>query len=1109
MVPSQSRVARVFVSSTFRDMHSERDHLASVVFPELREYCRARQVELIDVDLRWGVTEEEAENGKVLDICLEEIERSRPFFIALLGERYGWVPVPEEIGVTVFAELVKRLDAADIKFLESCYALSGTNESWQKKTGLSSELNDRIADLLEVAAHRPFGIPSNVAEENASPFRWLEKALAGQSVTALEIRHGVLENPTMKDRSYFYFRDPEGIATIPKAFRADASAENEGAARRLAALKAEIRAAYDPLSTNLYDYSPAWAGIRIDTELLRKRVGAEEGALDELDRVAGKDHLVDDEEYASLSPIARSLIDREGLIYFNRESLEGFGLQVLADLKRAVDAEFPEIPAPKTELEREALAHERIRLERQQGFQGRTAALDRVRAYLSGTEERTLVVLGEPGVGTSTLMSQAASLVHETDQGAFIIESYTGATIVSRDLFSLLKRIIDQLYERFSPDHPGRKHEPMSFDNLRERFFSVLGMASRLAEGMHVWIFVDALDQMGDSDDPQNLNWLPFRLPPAIRILVSANSGRVKTAAERRGLPTFILEPLSRDEAAELVTMRLARYRKSLGYDSHRKIDQLDLLLSKKAARFPLYLSVACEELRIYPRFEELTDRIGTMSDDTTALFVEILDRLERDYGEALVRKALSLIELSVNGLTEAEILELLAPEGENKLPPSRWLPIRRSIADHLSGRGEGSESFDIAHAQLSVSIWNRYLGEAKAKALYLLLATHGFSQLRSSLGHTDQIPNGIARDCAVYAYCAGDYGLLEGIWRETLAAVGEDTNGALAGVLKASLHKAGEGELDAGFIEMLRVFCDTQHSKTLQPIASAMGDEFVSKGRTSWAKEMYVLAMDCAENCGLLLQVASAADHLGDIDEETGDYETAETYFKKALGIHEEVARTLPDDRQAKERIHASFHNLAQLAAFRNENEKAKEYYRQALDIAEGFYRSDPGNPDNRDMLAQSISDFGSDNSLIVSASRLLSKSRALMLLKGTDGLDPVDPMDPVYSITYSTLYLELGLAAQMRGDSFLMPQYLAACSNDAEASFALDPDDINTTVLLAFGLMTQGDSFYALRDYERSLGCYRRSMAILEDLVAIDPSNSSSCCMLGVSFSMVARLS
>ncbi len=83
------KTVRVFISSTFRDMHAERDHLVKVVFPELRERMAGRHLYLVDIDLRWGITEEEAEQGKALEICLQEIERSRPFFIGLLGERYG------------------------------------------------------------------------------------------------------------------------------------------------------------------------------------------------------------------------------------------------------------------------------------------------------------------------------------------------------------------------------------------------------------------------------------------------------------------------------------------------------------------------------------------------------------------------------------------------------------------------------------------------------------------------------------------------------------------------------------------------------------------------------------------------------------------------------------------------------------------------------------------------------------------------------------------------------------------------------------------------------------------------------------------------------------
>ena len=96
------RQIRVFISSTFKDMQAERDHLVKFIFPQLRKLCEARGVTWGEVDLRWGVTDEQAAEGKVLPICLEEIKRCRPYFIGLLGERYGWIPE------TLPADLIER-----------------------------------------------------------------------------------------------------------------------------------------------------------------------------------------------------------------------------------------------------------------------------------------------------------------------------------------------------------------------------------------------------------------------------------------------------------------------------------------------------------------------------------------------------------------------------------------------------------------------------------------------------------------------------------------------------------------------------------------------------------------------------------------------------------------------------------------------------------------------------------------------------------------------------------------------------------------------------------------------------------------------------------------
>jgi tetratricopeptide (TPR) repeat protein len=73
-------------------MHEERDELCRFVFPWLEDFCSRRNIGFTGIDLRWGVTEEEVRQGKTVGLCLTEIDHCRPYFLGILGERYGWIP---------------------------------------------------------------------------------------------------------------------------------------------------------------------------------------------------------------------------------------------------------------------------------------------------------------------------------------------------------------------------------------------------------------------------------------------------------------------------------------------------------------------------------------------------------------------------------------------------------------------------------------------------------------------------------------------------------------------------------------------------------------------------------------------------------------------------------------------------------------------------------------------------------------------------------------------------------------------------------------------------------------------------------------------------------
>ena len=135
------KVQPLFISSTFTDMMAERDVLRDFVFPELAERLRERKIHLEPIDLRWGVetTDKKKQEEKellVLKVCLDEIDRCKPFLIGLIGDRYGWVPPAE------------RMKAAE-------------NEK-----GFKSELKDKSITALEIE----YGVLANKDQMHRSFF---------------------------------------------------------------------------------------------------------------------------------------------------------------------------------------------------------------------------------------------------------------------------------------------------------------------------------------------------------------------------------------------------------------------------------------------------------------------------------------------------------------------------------------------------------------------------------------------------------------------------------------------------------------------------------------------------------------------------------------------------------------------------------------------------------------------------------------------------------------------------------------------------------------------------------------------------------------------------
>ncbi|XP_063416845.1 uncharacterized protein LOC134699089 isoform X1 [Mytilus trossulus] len=197
----KKREIRVFVSSTFKDFAKERDEIIKTAFSEIRRFCTERGVFFTYVDLRWGITSEQTSDGKTIAICLQEIDRCRPFFICLMGERYGWS---------------------------------------QRKEAPDEVLNSTF----------------DYAIESYPNLKWIDEFRYGSSVTQLEVLQGVLNNPNVsKDKCFFYMREPPSKEKVSSLEYKNLSSESEWHHQQQERLKTQVKE--HPLGLNITTFKSA------------------------------------------------------------------------------------------------------------------------------------------------------------------------------------------------------------------------------------------------------------------------------------------------------------------------------------------------------------------------------------------------------------------------------------------------------------------------------------------------------------------------------------------------------------------------------------------------------------------------------------------------------------------------------------------------------------------------------------------------------------------------------------------------------------------------------------------------------------------------------------
>jgi tetratricopeptide (TPR) repeat protein len=423
-------------------------------------------------------------------------------------------------------------------------------------------------------------------------------------------------------------------------------------------------------------------------------------------------------------------IQSSGLKYQYYESSEHLAQIVLDKLQEVIEYDFPKEDDPD-ELELENMQHEIFADSRARVYIGRNEYYTRLHQYLASNQNnRPLIVTGESGSGKSSLLANWVKQITPGASGGsstdFAIVHFIGSSPASAEYTNLLRRVMSILQREYDIDG-AIPSDAKSLIKEFERFVNLV------PSGKRVILVLDALNQLEDKDSALDMGWLPVKMPHNVKLIVSTLSNtRCYTAVMERSWEVMQVGVLNKTEKSALAEEYLRLFGKS--FDQA----QLKRIVDAEQTQNPLFLRALLEELRVHGVFEEINARIDyyLSASNVAQLYEKILARLENDYEKekpGLVGRMLSLLWVSKRGLSESELVEVLA------VTRVEFSPLFLALQENLTSRGGLLNFF---HDYLRIAVEKRYLSaSARQKTEHHCILGNYFEKCVDVTRKADELP--------------------------------------------------------------------------------------------------------------------------------------------------------------------------------------------------------------------------------------------------------------------------------------------------------------------------------------------------------------------------------
>ncbi|OWF43078.1 NACHT and WD repeat domain-containing protein 2-like [Mizuhopecten yessoensis] len=694
-----SRVVRIFISSTFTDTREERNLLIEEVHPKLTSYCRKKYgLEYQVVDMRWGVPDDAADDHLATSLCLQEIQNCQrlstgPNFVTFLNQKHGFHHLQSSIPSKEFDELIQALQTLDqdhslldvwykqdtncIPPVHILQPISSIITEYKNKT--SDAVNEwnrvqiNLRQLLKTASQHCFDNGKMGAEEKHKYFMSVteEEVLQGILKTAGKPKNHCLCFIRIIDDLQFHLRHNKASRFIDMV---NQEKVDEEAQEILSNLRDET--VFSKMeSSNISKKNVKWS---------------EQGGISK-------------EEHS--------------------QYLCEFGDIFYTGVKQLIDkAVQEELKLAHDDIYLEVLQHLTMAKERCSMFHGREDVLERVATYLCGDSNEPLTVFGPSGSGKTSIMAEVARQVPFTyKKDAIIILRFLGTSPASSNLWRLLKSLVTQILSNINGDLDSI---PAEFNKLLAFFQSLIEKYDQQSSKPLV-ILLDSLDQLSSDFGAHKLRWLPKKLGKNVRIVTSTYTESNDIINSLKSLflaDSFIMvKILGEDISVKILKTWLLSRNRTLNNE------QLDYVQEAfKKCSLPLYVKLVFEDVLTWKSYTQVT--VDTLSYTVQEIINSLLLRLETKHGKIFVSRTLAYITASQSGISEAELEDVLSLDDTlltsvfqyhvppfRRIPSALWVRVRHDIGSYLVDKEvDDTRVFFWYHRQFYEAAEKRYLSDSK-----------------------------------------------------------------------------------------------------------------------------------------------------------------------------------------------------------------------------------------------------------------------------------------------------------------------------------------------------------------------------------------------------------